>query len=84
MLRYNFYDISRIQLSHTELSAICCDAWARATDPSASIDCCPYRCNVSREMRLKRVVWRSVFRRRQETYFEYGRAHAASALKVAA
>jgi hypothetical protein len=66
MLSYNFYDLSRVPLSHAELAAICCDAYAQAKDPSTTASSCPYEVAPSRHGRYKRLVWRSVFRRLRE------------------
>ncbi len=63
---YNFYDLSRIPLSHIELSAIASDACESAKDSCAKVTHCPWNQAANRKSKLKRLVWRSVFRKMRE------------------
>ncbi len=63
---YNFYDLSKIDLPHTELAAIIAGAAERANARDANARDCPWTAARGRKGRIKRLVWRTVFSKIRE------------------
>jgi hypothetical protein len=62
-MRYDFYDLSQIPLTHPDLGQIIADAIEEANKPDAHIAHCPWDTANTTDSKYRRIVWRVVFRR---------------------
>lgn len=60
-LQYNFYDLSKLDISHPTLAQIIADA-ARSGRFGETADYCPYGTSRDPFIRACRIAWRTAFR----------------------